>query len=173
MKIGITEISIVISALLVIIVFAMTAETELHWIGHALAGILSLLFTIATAVFGAMLSGRIKRSQGTDLLRFHKELGVYIGILVLAAFSLGIWARIAYGEPLFWQHTDPIVMVVQGWFGLVVTITALAQIIPCFASKDRRKTRRLHMILGYVLLIFLVVQTFLGVGAALVEIAGG
>lgn len=172
-RLSLSNVAIIFSSLLIIIIFALTAETELHWVGHALAGVLSLLFSMATAIVGAMLTGRIRRLQGINLFRLHKKLSIYLAILVLAAFFLGVWARVAYGEPLFWQHTDPLIMVVQGWFGLVVTVAALAQIIPCLTVKDRRKMRRLHMILGYVLVILLVVQMFLGVGAALVEIAGG
>jgi len=166
------DVAIILSALSVIVVFAVTALTELHWVAHALAGILSLLFSMVTAAVGAMLTGRIKRA-GTNLFALHKKISAYLTILVVSTFLIGLWDRIFYGEPLFWQHTDPLAMVVQGWFGLVVTIMAIAQAVPCFVVKDKRKTRKLHTILGYALVIALVIQTFLGVEAVLVEIAGG
>lgn len=77
------------------------------------------------------------------------------------------------GEPFFWQHTYPLVTVLHGWFGLILTIMALLQVVPSLAIKDRRKTRKLHMILGYALLMLIIIEIFLGIGAVLVEFAGG
>jgi len=167
------DVAIILSALSVIVVFAVTALTELHWVAHALGGVFSLCFSVAAALVGAMLTGRIRKKVGTNLFRLHKKISAYLTVLVVSTFFLGIWDRVFYGEPLFWQHTAPLAMVVQGWFGLVVTIMAIAQAVPCFVVKDKRKTRKLHMILGYALVIALVIQTFLGVEAILVEIAGG
>ncbi len=79
-------------------------------------------------------------------MKLLDKFSVYLTVLVLSAFSSGLWDRIAYGEPLFWQHVDPLAMVVQGWFGLVVTILAIAQLSPFLVG---RKNRRLHSILGY------------------------
>jgi hypothetical protein len=101
----------------------------------------------------------------------HKRVSAYLTILVLSAFFSGLWAKIGYGEPLFWQQSYPLATVVQGWFGLVVTILAIAQVTPCFVGQ--RKNRKLHMILGYALVIALAIQIFLGVAAAMVEMAGG
>jgi hypothetical protein len=48
---------------------------------------------------------------------------------------------------------------------------AVAQVIPCLVVKDRIRTRKLHMFLGYALVVSLVLQTFLGILAALIEVA--
>ncbi len=172
-RLDISDVAFVLSAVAIVAVFAYTAATELHWVAHAIAGILSLLFSVATAYVGAMLRGRVKPKNllGSNLLRLHNKFSIYLTVLVLSAFSSGLWDRIAYREPLFWQHIDPLAMVVQGWFGLVVTILATAQVTPCLVG--RRKKRKFHMILGYALVLALVIQIFLGVEAALVKMAGG
>ena len=173
MSIGKFDIAFILSALSLIVVFAITGLTELHWFAHAIAGIISFLFSVAIATVGATLKGRIK-SKGTNLFNLHKKLSIYLTILVLSAFFSGLWDRYHWHpepEPFFWQHVTPLATVVQGWFGLVVTILAIAQVTPCFVGK--RKNRKLHMILGYILVIALAIQIFLGVEAALVEITGG
>jgi hypothetical protein len=171
MKLGLSDVPFLSSAALIAIVFAFTASTEFHWVAHAIAGVISLLFSTATVTAGAMLGGRIKRRKGANLFRLHRRASSYLTILVLSAFFSGLWGRVDHGEPLFWQHFYPLAIVVQGWSGLVVTIMSIAQVIPCFAG--RRKNRKLHMILGYALLVALVIQILLGVEAALVEMAGG
>ena len=163
------DVVILLSAVLIVIVFAFTAETEIRWVGHALAGIISLLFSIAAAVVGAMLVGRMRRAQGVNLFGLHKKITIYLVALIVGAFFFGLWSRVSHGKPLFWQHIEPLATVVHGWFGLVVVIIAVLQVVPCLAVKDRRKTRKVHMILGYALVISLVIQTFLGIEAALVE----
>jgi hypothetical protein len=50
-----SDVAIILSLLVVKIVFAFTRETEICWVGHALAGIFSLVFSIAAAVVGVML----------------------------------------------------------------------------------------------------------------------
>jgi hypothetical protein len=154
-----------------VIVFVFTGETEIRWVGHALAGIFSLVFSVAAAVLGAMMVGRIRKMQGVNLFRLHRKITIYLALLIVGTFFYGLWDRTSHGEPLFWQHVEPLATVVQGWFGLVVTIITVVQIVPCLAAKDRRKTRKLHMILGYALVLSLVIQTFLGIEAALVESA--
>jgi hypothetical protein len=156
---------------LIIIVFALTAATEFHWVAHAIAGVSSLLFSVATVTAGAMLGGRIKRRKGANLFRLHRRSSSYLTIFVLSAFFSGLWGRFGHGEPLFWQHVYPLAVVVQGWSGLVVAIMSIAQVIPCLAGGCRN--RKLHMILGYALLVALVIQIFLGIETALVEMAGG
>jgi hypothetical protein len=127
------------------------------------------LFSVAAVLVGAMLAGRIKRKQGKNLFSLHRKITFYLVFLIVATFFYGLWARVSHGELLFWQHAEPVVTVVQGWFGLIVTIIAIVQVLPCLIVKDRRKTKRMHMILGYVLLLSLVVQTFLGIEAGLIE----
>jgi hypothetical protein len=171
MKLGLVNIAIAVSSVLVLVVYAFTANTDIRWVGHALAGILSLLFSIAAAMVGAMLVGRIGRAQGVNLFRLHRKITIYLAALIIVTFSYGLWDRVSHGEPLFWQHIEPLATVVHGWFGLVVTIMAVAQVIPCLVVKDRIRTRKLHMFLGYALVVSLVLQTFLGILAALIEVA--
>ena len=169
MKFGFSDAAIAVSTLSIMIVFAFTYQTDLRWTGHGLAGIYSLLFSIVATLIGAMIVGRVKRPTGINLLALHKKITIYLAALIVATFIYGVWSRTAHGELLFWQQSEPIVTVVQGWFGLVVTFAAITQVLPCLTA--RRKNRKLHMILGYTLTIMLVIQTWLGFGAAIIEIA--
>ena len=84
------DVVILLSAVLIVIVFAFTAETEIRWVGHALAGIISLLFSIAAAVVGAMLVGRMRRAQGVNLFGLHKKITIYLVALIVGAFFFGL-----------------------------------------------------------------------------------
>jgi len=172
MKLAWSDVAIIVSALMITIVFVLTADTDLRWVAHGLAGIFSLIFSVAAALVGAQIVGRIKRPKGINLFKLHRKIAIYLAALVVITFAQGLWDRIAHGEPLFWQHVEPLGIVVQGWFGLFVTILAISQLVPALVVKDRRKIRKLHRILGYTMVISLVIQTFLGVEAALVESMG-
>lgn len=172
-RVGISDVAIILSSLSIVIFFAFTAETEIRWVGHALAGIFGLTFSTAAAVVGAMQVGRIRRIQGINLFSLHRKITVYLAMLIVGVFFYGLWSRTTHGELLFLQHADPLVTVTHGWFGLILMIIAIAQVLPCLVAKNRRKTKKLHMILGYALVLSLVLQTFLGVGAGLIEVAKG
>jgi hypothetical protein len=173
MKMGWADIAIIATSLLILIGTAFTAETEFPWVVQDLAGIPGLFFSVASVIVGATLVGRLKRPQGVNLFRLHRKIGVFFAVLVVVTFIHGLWDRIAHGEQFFWQHTEPSVTVVHGWVGVIIMIMALSQVVPSLAVKDRRKTGKLHMILGYALLILLIIQIFLGIGTVLVETAGG
>lgn len=173
MKLGLSDIAIIATSLIILVGTVLTDQTEFPWVGQDLAAIVSFLFLVAAILFGAMLVGRLKGTRGVNLFRLHRKIGVFFAILIVVTFIHGFWDRILMDEPFFWQHTYPLVTVLHGWFGLVLTIMALLQVVPSLAIKDRRKTKKLHMILGYSLLIMIIIEISLGVGAALLELAGG
>lgn len=173
MKLSSWDVAIIATSLTVLVGTVFTVETEFPWIGQDLAGIPSLLFLVAAVFFGAMLVGRLKRPQGVNLFSLHRKIGVFFAALVVVTFIHGLYDRVAHGEPFFWQHTEPLVTVVHGWFGLIAMALALAQVVPSLAIKDRRKTRKVHMILGYTLSVMIVIQIFLGIWTVLVEVVGG
>lgn len=165
-----TDAAIVLSSLLIVIVFALTAETDIRWVGHALAGIAGLSFSVVTVLAGAQLAGRIKRAQGINISGLHTKIAIYLATLIVATFIYGLWSRVSHEEPLFWQHSESLTTL-HGWFGLTAMIVAIAQVVPRLAIRNRRKTRRLHMILGYALVMLLIIQTVLGIQAAILESA--
>ena len=146
----------------------MTSGTEVLWVGHAIAGIFSFVFVVTGVIAGAGITERIKRIRETYTYKLHRKINTYATLLIVGTFVYGLWSRIAHGEPLFWQHVESFAVVLHGWWGLIVSIVAVFQIVSCFAVKDRRKTRRLHMVLGYSLVILLVVQTVLGIESSIV-----
>lgn len=172
MKLELPDFLFLLSVLLIIGIFAVTENSDYHWTEHAIAGILSFLFSVYTTVLGATLKGRVLARSPTSF-GLHRKLSIYLTILVLISVFSGLYSRVHYHEspePFFWQHATPFATVLQGWFGLFVTILALLQLIPCIV---RRRNSRLHMILGYTLTVSLAVQIILGIGAVLVEVSGG
>ncbi len=128
---------------------------------------------MAAVLLGAMLAGKLGKPQGVNLFSLHRKISVFFTALIVVTFIHGLYDRIAHGEPFFWQHSTPLVTVVHGWVGLIIMVLALSQMVPSLAIKDRKKIRKLHMVLGYALLVLLVIQIFLGIWTVVVETAGG
>jgi hypothetical protein len=173
MRLGFSDIAIIVTALIILIGTVLTDQTAYPWVGQDLAAIPGFLFSVTAILFGAMLVGRLRRPQGVNLFKVHRKIGVFFAGLIVVTFFHGLWDRILLGEPFFWQHTYPLVTVVHGWFGVILTIMVLLQVVPKLAIKDIRKTRKLHMILGYALVILIIIEIFFGIETALVELAGG
>ena len=173
MKLDLWDYAFLATSVVIIIGTALTAFAEFVWIGQDLAAIPALFFLIAVVVYGAKLVGRLKKTQGVNLFRLHRKIGVFIAVLIIVTFFHGIWDRIFMGEPFFWQHSEPLVTVSHGWLGLAIMVVALMQVVPSLVVKDRKRISRLHMIFGYTLLMLVVIQICLGFGAVLVELAGG
>lgn len=51
---------------------------------------LSLVLMISALVTGAMLKGRIKKKEQTNLFPLHKKLGIYFGTFVLGTLLYGL-----------------------------------------------------------------------------------
>jgi len=166
-----TDAAIVLSSLLIVIVFALTAETDIRWVGHALAGTMSLSYSVAVVVAGAMRAGRVRKSQGVGLSGLHRKTAIYLSAILVVTFLYGLWISISHGEPVFWEHGELSPATLHGWFGLTAMVVGIIQAGPCLAIRDRRRIKRLHMILGYTLTLLLVAQTWLGTQAAIGETA--
>jgi hypothetical protein len=152
---------------LILFVFALTAQTDFHWIGHALVGTFSLLLSLSTAVTGAILARRIKIQHGASLIGAHQKIAIYLDAFVVTSFFLGLWSRLSMGESVFWQVAQPLELVVfvHGWFGLFVTVLAILQVVACLLMKRKMVPRRVHKFFGYSLAALLVIQTVLGISA--------
>jgi len=154
---------------LILFVFALTLQTDFNWIGHALVGTFSLLLSLSAALTGATLAGRIKITHGASLIGAHQKIAIYLDAFVVTSFFLGLWSRLSMGESVFWQIAQPleVVVVVHGWFGLIVAILAIFQVVACLLMKRKKVPRRVHKFFGYPLTVLLVIQTVLGIFAAL------
>jgi hypothetical protein len=164
-----SDIAIIASLLMIVIVFVLTAGTSARWVGHALAGIISLIFSVAAALVGAILVGRVKGPKGIKWFRLHRKIAIWLAVIITITFVQGLFDRYSHVELLFWQHTEPLTLVIKGWLGLTVTIVAIVQVLLSLVVKDRRKVKKIHMMLGYTLIILLAIITILGIEAAWVE----
>ncbi len=165
-----SDVLIAVVVLLAIASFVLIYATGIFWIAHVITGTVSLIFVVLAAVSGAMLGGRVKRIQGLNF-SFHRKLGISLVLLIGVTFVYGLYARSLHVEFLFWQHTEPWEPVFKGWLGLVILVVALSQVILSLAVKDRMRIRRLHMLIGYSLVVLLIVETAIGIGLAINEIS--
>jgi hypothetical protein len=167
---NLSSIIIALVILLTIFSFILIYTTEIFWIAHAIAGTVSLIFAILVAVSGATVTGRVRRVRGLNF-RLHKRLGISLVLLIGVTFFYGPYARWLHDEFLFWQHTEPWEPVFKGWLGLGILIVAVSQVILSLAVKNRRRIRKLHMIIGYSLVILIVIETVVGIALGISETA--
>jgi len=165
-----SDVLLAVVVLLAIASFVLIYATGILWIAHAITGTVSLVFAVLVAVSGAVARGRKKRIRAMNF-KLHRKLGISLALLIGITFFYGPYARWLHDEFLFWQHTEPWEPIFKGWLGLVILIVAVSQVILSLAVKDRRRIRRLHMIVGYSLLLLLVVETAIGIGLAINEIS--
>ena len=133
-------------------------ELVVDWLGHSIVSMTGLVFAILVVYNGAKLTGRIKGKKGAKTYKHHRFLSLLFGILMVGTFFYGLWVTS--------QHGVPILFSVHGWLGLIITLFALVQLLPCLFVKKRTKIKIPHMIIGYVLLVLVVIQVVWGVYAA-------
>lgn len=109
-----------------------------------------MIYVLAT---GAMLRGRMKRSQG-NVFKRHKKIGIYFGAFILGSFIYGF--RITLG------HEEGILSSFHGKLGLIILLLVIFQIIPSLVLKNRANYRGLHKITGYILALILVINSAWG-----------
>lgn len=133
-------------------------EEGVDWLGHALVSATGLVLAVLVVYNGAKLTGRIKVKKTANIFKFHRMLSVLFGGVIIGTFFYGLWVTS--------QHGAPVLMSVHGWLGMVITLFALAQLLPCVFVKKRTKIKIPHMIIGYILLILVIIQVVWGVYVA-------
>ncbi|DAC72723.1 MAG TPA: hypothetical protein DSN98_03605 [Thermoplasmata archaeon] len=167
-KLNKMTISIFLSFILIILIFVLTFQNDdLLVYGHVFAGAVTLAFALIGVIIGAMITGRIKKNTLGNLLKIHLVVNGYVNFLIIGTFLYGIWARVAHGEPLFFQSGDSLMTMLKGWLGVVLILVAMIQILPCIIVKNKQRKKQIHMVFGYLLLLLLIAQTLLGVVATL------
>jgi len=129
-------------------------ELVVDWLGHAIVSVIGLVFAILVVYNGAKLTGRIKGKKGAKAFKIHRILSVLFGVTAIGTFFYGLWVTS--------QHGVTVLLSVHGWFGLIITLFALAQLLPCLFVKKRIKIKIPHMIIGYILLILVIIQVVWG-----------
>jgi hypothetical protein len=118
-------------------------------------GTISFVLCIITVILGAMFKGRIGSAKGhIELDKIHKYSGIITGISVVFTFIFMIL------PPYFTGET--IVLDFHGWNATFALIIVLIQVSLSLVIKDRRKIRKSHSYLGYILLILLSMQIVSG-----------
>ena len=151
----IANLSIVIASIVVITAVLLFPNNDYRWINHAIIGLTAASFFAATAIRGAILSGRIHRPLNRGVFRLHRKFGVIMGSLILATFVYGIWMVMAREYPLMTST--------HGLMGLLIVIISLVQIFVGFYFKRRGMVSSVHRWTGYSLAGLIVFQIVLGV----------
>ena len=125
------------------------------WFVHALIAILSLLFGVGIIVTGGSITGKFQRWKKSNPLKLHRNICIIYFLFVSATFLFGI--VITYGDYLM-IITEP-----HGIIGLLLVILAFTALVlsPCISKKKRASN--IHKYIGYVQVVFLIVQLILGV----------
>jgi hypothetical protein len=129
-------------------------ELVVDWLGHAIVSIIGLVFAILVVYNGAKLTERIKGKKGAKTFKLHRILSILFGITTIGTFFYGLWVTS--------QHGTPVLLSVHGWLGLIITLFALAQLLPCLFVKKRTRIKIPHMIIGYILLVLVIIQVVWG-----------
>ncbi len=122
---------------------------------HIIFGTTALLLCVITVLLGAMFIGRIGDSRGhKELYKFHKYSGIITGIFVVFTFIFMILPPFFSGES--------IILGIHGWIAVFALIIVIIQVSLSLLIKDRKKLRKSHLYLGYILLILLTLQVVNG-----------
>jgi hypothetical protein len=129
-------------------------ELVVDWLGHAIVSVTGLIFAALVVYNGAKLTGRIKGKKGAKTFNLHRIFSTLFGIIMIGTFFYGLWVTS--------QHGAPVLTSIHGWLGLIITIFAFLQLLPCLFVKKRTKIKIPHMIIGYILLILVIIQVVWG-----------
>jgi hypothetical protein len=127
-----------------------------RWFGHGLVSLMGLVSGGLVVVAGATMAGRLSR-PGPDTYREHRFQGILFGLLMLAAFGLGLVATAKTGKPLFGS--------LHGWLGLAVAVLATFQEVSSLLVRNRKRLRPIHRLVGYSSALLLPLQAGLGLAA--------
>ena len=112
-----------------------------------------------TVLLGTKNAGRFGESKITKTtFNIHRILAIITGIIVIISFSLGFVLGNGLNIALTFEGGG-----IHGLTGLLAVILVLLQIIPSLIIKSRKKTKLIHRIVGYSLLIDLTVQLTTGI----------
>jgi hypothetical protein len=163
----ILNIIIIIALVLVIGGFALTYQAH-TWIGHTIAAFISFMTAISLPILGAGIKGRIKKIKGANLIKLHRRIAIFFGLLVIGTFVYGLWMT-------SWRYGSHTIIPpsIHGRLGFTIVLVALLQVIPSLATKKRKKIRTLHRILGYAMPILMLSQVILGLLLAIKRISNG
>lgn len=146
---------ILVAAIAVAAGFLLTANRDYRWLGHSIAGLVTIGFLSGVVICGSALAGRLRRPPNPGRFKLHRKLGIALGFAVSATFSYGLLVMLPQGKRLLYTP--------HGWFGLAIVILSFYQVIPSLTLKGRKLTRFTHRWVGYTLGALIFLQSALGI----------
>jgi hypothetical protein len=146
--------------ILTILASVVTYNGENRWVGHAVAGVFSLILIITLMTTGGMLTGRLRSWEHVRIFPVHRTVSIWFSIFVIGSFLFGLGVTALQGKPALTSA--------HGLLGLVVAVLAAVQLIPSLVMKNRASVREVHRIVGYLLAPLVTLQVIGGLYAAVI-----
>jgi hypothetical protein len=141
-----------------IVLEAIFLSEPSRWIGHSVTGTAGLVLLIMVIVTGAIRSGRLQSLTFRQVHFTHKIASVAFSGIAVGTFFLGLLVMVGHGEP--------VMTTVHGWTGLIVAALSTVQLLPSLFITRRQSIRKIHMIIGFLIVPLFLLQVFLGLNAA-------
>jgi hypothetical protein len=155
-------ILLTIPLLAAVISVALTFWTESRWIGHAVTSIVGLFLMCVVILTGAAQKGRSRTIRIYHIFRYHRIASICFSLIVIVTFILGLLTMLEHGEPLL--------ISLHGLVGLALITLAIVQLVPSLLVRERIRIRFAHMVVGYTIIPFYIVQMILGLSTARIVI---
>ena len=154
-------ILLILSGLILTILAAvLTYNEENRWVGHAVAGVFSLILIITIMMTGGMLTGRLRSWENVRVFPVHRTVSIWFSIFVIGSFLFGLGVTALQGKPVLGGA--------HGLLGLVVAVLAAVQLIPSLLTKNRASLREVHKVVGYLLAPLVTLQVIVGLYVAVI-----
>lgn len=151
--------------IIAIVALALVFGTPSRWLLHAFTAGLGLVLLVLVIVTGMMMARRIRSMHIPHVRLVHTCLSIVFAGMTVSTFILGLVYITEHGEPLL--HTP------HGFVGLVLSVLCAAQVLLSLVVSRRQSIRTVHRITGYLIVVFFLLQLFMGLEAAgLFEILG-
>lgn len=151
---------IIAGLIITLLAMGMTYREEIRWVGHAVAGVFSLILVISIVTTGAMITGRIKSRENVQVFSIHKTLSIWFSIFVIGSFLSGLAILAVQGEPVLATS--------HGILGLIIALLATFQLISNFITSNRASLRGVHRTIGYLLVPLVTLQLIAGLYVAVI-----
>ena len=146
--------------ILTILATGLSYNEEDRWVGHAVAGVFSLILVITIMTTGGMLTGRLRSWENVRVFPIHRTVSIWFSIFVIGSFLFGLSVTALQGKP--------VLAGAHGLLGLVVAVMAAVQLIPSLLTKNRASLREVHKVVGYLLAPLVTLQVIAGLYVAVI-----
>jgi hypothetical protein len=141
-----------------IVLMGIFSGPHTPWILHAITGSAGMVLLVMVIVTGAIRSGRISSLHFRQIHFIHKTASVGFSGIAVGTFFLGLLVTAGMGEEVLRSF--------HGLIGLAVAALSTFQLLPSLFITQRQSIRKVHMVVGYLIVPLFLLQVYLGINAA-------